>query len=134
MHPNGFARELIELQELAHTLFDVLRERFTVGESLLIRFDRIDSLAEAEIGQEQVVATALLCSQLLHRVTTVPSETDPRHIVTLCDVIDQALINLVEECEWDPAIDVVSRTHRRICDLGMNLAVLADPSAPDFSG
>lgn len=134
MHPSGYARDLKELRELSDTLFDVLRERFIVEESLSVRFDRIDALADTEIRQEHVVATALLCSQLLHRVSAVPTRADPRHIVTLCDIIDQALVTLVEECDWDPAIEVVDQTHKRICDLSMNLAVLADPGAPDFPG
>jgi len=132
MHPSDYARDLKELQELAQILFDVLRERFTVQESRAIRFDRVDALANTRIGQEHVVATALLCSQLLHRVTMAPARANPRHVIALCDIIDQALVALVEECDWDPAIEVVDRTHSRICDLSMNLAVLADPSAPDF--
>ena len=53
--------------------------------------------------EEHLVGTALLCAQLLHRVTAVPEQAQPRHIVTLCDIIDQALKPLKAEGEASPA-------------------------------
>jgi hypothetical protein len=134
MYPSGYRRDLGELQQLAHTLFTELRGRFMVGDSVSVRFDRIDSLADTAIEEEHLVATALLCSQLLHRVTTIPERAQPRHLVTLCDIIDQALTSLLEECRHR-RVDTgeIRRAHDRICSLSMNLAVAADPSAPDFS-
>jgi hypothetical protein len=132
MHPSSPEGDLRELQDLARTLFEVLRERFTVDDRMEIEFDRIDSLADREIEQQHVVATTLLCAQLLHRITASPDRTQPRHVMTLCDIMDQTLTTLVEECDWDPAMAVVRQAHERICTLHMNLAMVADPGAPDF--
>jgi hypothetical protein len=133
MYPSGCRRDLGELHHLAHTLFTELRGRFMVGDSVSVRFDRIDSLADTAIEEEHLVASALLCLQLLHRVTVIPERAHPRHVVTLCDIIDQALTTLLEECRRRGDTEEIRRAHDRICSLSMNLAVAADPSAPDFS-
>lgn len=132
MPPSGHRRDLDELNQLAHILFTELRDRFPVGDGMLFRFDRIDELTHTEIEQEHLVGTALLCAQLLHRVTTFPEQAQPRHIVTLCDIIDQALTSLLDDHR--PDTDEVRNTHERICSLSMDLAVDADPGAPDFNG
>ena len=134
MHPNGYARYLDELHRLARSLFDVLRAEFPVDDPMPVHLDRVDRLADTAIEQEHVVGATLVCTQLLFRVTRVPQRAEPRQIVALCDIIDQALVDLLEESGDADAVQILRYTHDRICTLSMDLAVLADPGAPDFSG
>lgn len=130
----GYSRDLDELRQLAGMLFNALRDEYTVDSGISIRFDRIDGLAELTIDQEHLVATTLLCAQLLHRVTADPDRAEPRHVVTLGDIIDQTLTSLLQERRVNTRVSVVLRdVHNRICTICMSLALMADPGASGFS-
>ncbi len=133
MHPDGYARHVRELHRLARWVFDELRAEFPVADTLPVRLDHVERLTGTTIEEEHAVA-ALVCAQLLFRATRMPEEAQPRHVVALCDITDQALINLMEESDNVGALPIVRHAHERICTLGMNLAFLADPGAPDFTG
>jgi hypothetical protein len=133
MHPSGYERALGELHQLSHSLFVALRRQFPVWDGMSVRFDRIDDLDRIAIEEEHLVAATLLCTQLLHRVTAAPDDAHPRHVVTLCTIVDQALTTLLEESPPAAGTAEIGQAHGRLCDIGMDLAVLADPGDPGYS-
>lgn len=70
---------------LAGEFFDVVRNAFEQAGPVTVRFERVDDLVDAAIAEEHLVATGLLCAQLLHRVTARPL-VHPRHVQTLTDI------------------------------------------------
>jgi hypothetical protein len=137
MHPNasGYRRDLDDLYQLAGKLFDALREEYSTTNDMSIRFDRIDSLVDTSIDDEHLVATTLLCAQLLRRVTADPDQTQPRHVVTLGDIIDQTLTPLLHDRRPDTRVRRQLRDiHNRILSLCMGLALLADPGSTGSFG
>lgn len=128
MHPNA-PDHLRDLHRLASRLFDVVCGEFTTGAPVTVRFERIDDLAEKDIDEQHVVATALLCAQLLHRVTTEPALTQPRHVMTLADIIEQVVTQLAT---LQDATDSLLEVGGDIAQTAYNLAVSADPGGPDF--
>jgi hypothetical protein len=132
MHPNasGYKRDIDDLYQLAGKLFGALREEYSTTDAMSVRLDRIDSLDNTSIGAEHLVATTLLCAQLLRRVTAEPDLTRPRHVVTLGDIIDQTLTSLLHDGRPDTQMRRELRDiHSRICGICMSLAVLTDPGA-----
>jgi hypothetical protein len=132
MHPSasGYKRDLDDLYQLAGELFGALREEYSTTNAVSVRLDRIDSLLETSIGDEQLVATTLLCAQLLRRATAEPDQTQTRHVVTLGDIIDQTLTSLLHDGWPDTRVRRQLRDiHHRICTICMSLAVWTDPGA-----
>lgn len=133
MHPSadGYLREL---RLLADQLFDIVCHEFTTGAPVLVRFDRVDDLAEQDIEEHHLVATALLCAQLLHRVTSEPEQTHPRHVQTLTDILEQVIPPLATaRPNASPA--VVTDLHSlgdRFARTASSLIMLADPAGTTF--
>jgi hypothetical protein len=135
MRPGAHLRGLDELHRLAGTLFDVLRTEFAVPASVPLDLARVDGLADPRVRQDQLVATVLLCTQMLHHETVRPAQSRRRHVVSLCDTIDQVLAALLAEREDEsPASLRVREAHDRICRIGFSLAVLGEPGAPGWDG
>jgi len=129
MHPSasGYKRDLDDLYQLAGQLFATLREEYSTNNIMFVQLDRIDSLVDT-IGDDHLVATTLLCAQLLRRVTADPDETRPRQVVTLGDIIDQTLTSLLHDGRPDTQLRRQLRDiHHRICGICMSLALLTDP-------
>jgi hypothetical protein len=134
MRPGAHLRGLGELHRLSGTLFEALRAEFDPPRSIPLDLARVDGLVDSVIQENQLVATVLLCTQLLHRETLLPEESQPRHVVSLCDTIDQMLTTLLEESEREsPGARALRDAHDRISRIGVSLAVLADPGAPDWT-
>jgi hypothetical protein len=132
MHPSapGYKRDLDDLYQLAGELFDALRETYSTRATLAIRLDEIDLLVDTVIDEEHLVATTLLCAQLLRRVTAEPARTQPRQVVTLGDIIDQTLTTLLHDDRPDSSVRRQLRDiHERVCGICMSLALLADPGS-----
>jgi len=133
MHPSvpGY---LVELRRLADQLFDVVRKEFTTGAPVTVHFERIDDLAETRVEAEHLVATALLCAQLLHRVTAVPEDTRPRHVHTLSDIIEQVIPPLVSTVpENSSAAGELRAIGGAIAEIAFLLTMLTDPGDTDFN-
>lgn len=133
MHPSatGYLREL---RSLADELFDVVCHEFTTGDPVLVTFDRVDDLVEHPIEAEHLVAATLLCAQLLHRVTREPSYTQPRHVQTLTDILEQVIPPLARS---HPHVSPTVEAHLdalcgRFARAASQLIVLADPGAVAF--
>jgi hypothetical protein len=132
MHPSAPAH-LSELRHLAGRLFDVVCEQFTTGAPVTVRFARVDDLAEQDIEEQHLVATALLCAQLLHRVTADPEQTYPRHVQTLTDIIDQVIPSLASaRSEASEAFEALMTVGDRIARTAFNLLMLSDPDGPGY--
>jgi hypothetical protein len=132
MHPSasGYKRDLDDLYQLAGELFGALREEYRTTNVMSVRLDRIDSLVDTAIDDEHLVATTLLCAQLLRRVTAEPDQTQTRHVVTLGDIIDQTLTSLLYDGWPDTRIRKQLRgIHHRISSICMSLAVWTDPGS-----
>lgn len=133
MHPSA-SGHLQELRLLADRLFDVVCQGFTTGTPVRVQFDRVDDLAESEIEVEHLVATALLCAQLLHRVTSEPEQTHPRHVQTLTDILEQVIPPLAEARPDTPptvASDLYSLGDR-FARTASSLIMLADAGGTTF--
>ncbi len=133
MHPSvpGY---LDELRRLAEHLFRVVQLEFTVGPAIIVQFGRVDDLARTDIETDHLVATALLCAQLLHRVTADPQNVRPRHVNTLTDVLEQVVPHLATLCpENSAAANALRGVGARLVDVTFNLMMLADPGGPDYA-
>lgn len=132
MHPSasGYKRDLDDLYQLAGELFDALREEYSTTEVMSVQLDRIDCFADTSINDDHVVATTLLCAQLLRRATAEPDQTQTRHVVTLGDIIDQTLTSLLYDGRRDTRTRRrLRQIHYRICSICMSMAVWTDPGA-----
>lgn len=133
MHPSA-SGHLRELRLLADRLFEVVCDEFTTGTPVLVQFDRVDDLAEREIEVDHLVATALLCAQLLHRVTADPEQTHPRHVQTLTDILEQVIPPLAK-ARPDTSPAVASDLHSlgdRFARTASSLIMLADAGGEMF--
>jgi hypothetical protein len=133
MHPvaDGHLRTL---HRLAEELFDVVCHEFTGGVPVRVQFERVDDLIEQSIGEEHLVTTALVCAQLLRRVTAQPESTHPRHVQTLTDIIEQVLPPLAA-VRPDAPPNVTAHLRRlgdEFARTASALIVLADAGGPAF--
>ena len=133
MHPSAPAH-LSELRHLAGRLFDVVCEQFTTGTPVSVEFDRVDDLAEKDIEEQHLVAAALLCAQLLHRVTAEPEQTHPRHVQTLTDIIDQVVPSLATAGSGTSAeaFEALMAVGDGIAHTAFQLLMLSDPDGPGY--
>jgi hypothetical protein len=132
MHPS-VPGHLSELRQLAGQLFEVVCEQFTTGAPVTVQFDRIDDLAEKDIEEQHLVATALLCAQLLHRVTAEPELTRPRHVQTLTDIIDQVIPSLaMTGSGTSEGAEELMKVGDSIAQTAFNLLMLSDPDGPEY--
>jgi hypothetical protein len=132
MHPSA-PGHLNELRELAGRLFEVVCEHYTTGAPVMVTFDRVDDLVEKDIEEQHLVATALLCAQLLHRVTAEPEQTSPRHVQTLTDIIDQVIPSLaMTGSRRSAASEALLTVGDSIAQTAFSLLVLSDPDGPGY--
>jgi hypothetical protein len=133
MHPSADGY-LHELRTLADQLFDVVCDEFTTGEPVEVRFHRVDDLAERDIEEQHLVATALLCAQLLHRVTAQPGRTRPRHVQTLTDILEQVIPPLAQaRPDTSPAVVATLRgLGERFAHTAASVVMLADPGGAGY--
>ncbi len=130
MHPSatGYLREL---RSLADELFDVVRQEFTTGDPVQVTFDNVEDLVEQPIEAQHLVAATLLCAQLLHRVTVEPGYTQPRHVQTLTDILEQVIPPLARSHpRASPTVEAhLDALSERFARAASQLIVLADPGA-----
>jgi len=129
----GYQRELGELNRLADLLFAVVRREYDPAPQLILGLDRSDRLLCAPVGEHELVAATLLCAQLLRRAAAAPEQAPPRHVVCLADFIDQLIPQLLAVRPLSArATQVLHAIQAEIDGIAMNLALLADPGAPDY--
>jgi hypothetical protein len=132
--PPNTSGYLGDLRQLADQLFHVVREEFTTGAPVIIQFERVDDLAETQVEEPQLVATALLCAQLLHRVTAEPANTHPRHVLTLSDIIEQVIPPLAAAVPGNPgAAKALLDVGGTIAEIAFQLTMLTDPGDTGFA-
>lgn len=129
MHPSA-PGYLHTLRQLVEQLFDIICHEFAADVPVTVRFDRVDDLAGQPIQEKHLVATALLCAQLLHRVTARPDEAQPRHVQTLTDILEQVIPTLASvRPHTSPATteELVSLAEG-LANAAFRLVLLADPA------